>query len=321
MVERSLEVNGRRGLPPGGLLPEGVAELLRPVGMAVGRRERRLDDRGVDVLARRAEPLLDEGGERIVGDDAELHLLGASPERLVGVVEQPVHHAALATEVDVRDLRLRLERRSHQVREVRVDPEHLLELVEDDRHPPAAVRRQLARQVEELLDRRVDVGARVPGREAEPECAVGRVDGHHRQDPEPAEDLRRALPYPEERARDLLVDRLRELRGELLLGRRAHQVDLSDERPVPAHELLGSPPHERRLAVAPGGEHHHVLAVQDVRLELGELPLAVGERLVEREIAEAERVPRSHPVQCSRMRASLYAVLRLADLRVTCYCL
>ena len=64
-------------------------------------------------------------------DHAELHLLRTAPERLVGVVEETVHHAALAAEVDVGDVRLGLEHGAHHARQVGVELEYLLELVED----------------------------------------------------------------------------------------------------------------------------------------------------------------------------------------------
>ena len=59
---------------------------------------------------------------------------------------------------------------------------------------------------------------------------------------------------------------------------------------------LGHPPDERRLAVPPRREDDDVLTVQDVRQQLGDLGLAIGERLVERERAVAEGI-RRHPPQ------------------------
>ena len=97
--------------------------------------------------------------------------------------------AALATQVDVGDVRLGLEHRTHERGEVWVELEDLLELVKDDAAAPVAFRRQLRGELEELLQRRVDVVLRVAGPEAEAERAVHRVDGHHRDDPQAAEDL------------------------------------------------------------------------------------------------------------------------------------
>ncbi len=55
-------------------------------------------------------------------------------------------------------------------------------------------------------------------------------------------------------------------------------------------QLLGDLPDQRRLAVPARREHDDVLAVVRVGEQLGHLCLAVGERLVQRERAEAERV-------------------------------
>ena len=190
----------------------------------------------------------------------------------------------------MRDVGLRLEDRAHQRRQARVEADHLLELVEDERDAAAALGRELRRQLEQPLERRVHVLARVARREAEPERAGVRLDRQHRADAQSAEDLGGAVAHPVERRRHLLVQRLRELRRELLLRRRPHQVDLGDEHLVPADELLRGPPDERRLAVAARREDDDVLAVADVRLELPQLRLAVGEALVEGEVAEVERV-------------------------------
>ena len=64
---------------------------------------------------------------------------------------------------------------------------------------------------------------------------------------------------------------------------------MGDEH-VLGDRLLRDAPHERRLAIAPRGEHDDVLAVQDVGEELLDLGLTVGERLVEGERAVAERI-------------------------------
>ena len=59
-----------------------------------------------------------------------------------------------------------------------------------------------------------------------------------------------------------------------------------------AHELLGRSPDERGLPKPPWGEQDDVLPGEGVRLQLGELVLAVGERFVEGERAEPEWVER-----------------------------
>ncbi len=217
-------------------------------------------------------------------------MLCAAPERLVRVVEELRHQRPPAAEVDVRDVGLRLEDRAHQRRQPRVEPDHLLELVEDERDAAAPFRRELRRQLEQPLQRRVHVLPRMARREAEAERAGVRLDRQHRADAQTAEDLGSAVAHPVERRRHLLVQRLCELRRELLLRRRPHQVDLRDEHLVPTDELLRGPPDEGRLAVAARREDDDVLAVADVRLELAQLRLAVGEALVEGEVAEVERV-------------------------------
>ena len=61
------------------------------------------------------------------------------------------------------DLRLLLEHRPHQRRQLGVEVEDLLELVEDQRGAPSALGGELRRQLEQPLDRRVDVlGGRAP---------------------------------------------------------------------------------------------------------------------------------------------------------------
>jgi hypothetical protein len=137
--------------------------------MTAGGVEHARDDLGLDGAPRCLEALVDERRKRCPIDDAELHLLRASPERLVGVAEELLNHAALAAEVHVGNLRLRLEDRTHQPRQVRVQVEDLLELVEHERRPPASLRRQLRGKLQKLLERRVDVRLRVSGREAEAE--------------------------------------------------------------------------------------------------------------------------------------------------------
>src|SRR5437868_4033109 len=92
-------------------LPDGVTQLLRPVRVAAGDSEDRIRESLVDALARRLEPLLDEPAKLGSRNRAEPHLPSAAPEGLVHVVEEGLHHAPLAPEVDVRDVRLRSEER------------------------------------------------------------------------------------------------------------------------------------------------------------------------------------------------------------------
>ena len=78
----------------------------------------------------------------------ELHLAGTPPERLVLVVEDPLHHVPLAAEVEMRDLGLLLEHRAHELRQPAVDVDDLLEFVEDERDPATAIRGNLAGKLE-----------------------------------------------------------------------------------------------------------------------------------------------------------------------------
>ena len=243
----------------------------------------------VDVLPGCAEARRDVLAKELGRNDTQLKLLRAPPERLVGVVEDALHHVALAAEVQVRDFRLLLEDRAHELRQVGVDVDDLLELVEDHAHPPVPVGPELAGELEEALERRVDVVGPLAGLEPERERAVGRVEGDSGRDSEPAEDARRLLAGAVDDGRDVLVDRLRELLGELLLGRRRHQVDLGDEHAV-RDQPLADPPDERGLSVAPRGEDHDVLSALSVRHQLGDLACAIGERVVERECPVAKRV-------------------------------
>src|SRR5581483_12184035 len=111
----------------------------------------------------------------------------------VPVVEDALEQVPLAAEVDVAHLRLCLEDGAHQVRELLVDREDLLELVEDDHDAALALGRELAEQLEQALDRVVDVAAAPARMEGEPQRAVARVDLDRRPDAEPAEELRRPL--------------------------------------------------------------------------------------------------------------------------------
>ena len=72
----------------------------------------------------------------------------------------------------MRDLGLLLEDGPHQLREIGVDVDNLLELVEDEDDLALALGGQLAGQLEQALDRRVDVLLRVARVEAE--LGVGR---------------------------------------------------------------------------------------------------------------------------------------------------
>ena len=224
-------------------------------------------------------------------DHAQLDLLRAAPERLVLVVEDPLHHVALAAEVDVRDLGLLLEHRAHQLRQRRVDVDDLLELVEDERHPPVALGGELgraARAAARASRRCPRAGARAPKlKPNEPSSGLTVTVGWIRSPRNGASAASRRARSPRRRSRRSSG----ELLGQLLLGRGGHQVDLGDQHSLRA-ELLDRPPDQRRLAVAAGGEDDDVLAVAGVGDELGDLVLAVRERLVERQRAEAEGVRR-----------------------------
>ena len=180
---------------------------------------------------------------------------------------------------------------------------HLLELVEDEHHAAAAVGRELRRQLEQALERLVQVLGATRRAERERRRSVERVDRHDRDDAEAGEDPK-AVPRPDERRGDVVVDRPREPRGELLLRRGLHQVDLGDQD-VLGHQLLRDPPQERGLAVAARGDERDVLAVLEVAAELAHLVLAVGERLVEREVAEREGV--RHGRSVTQVRVVVYA--------------
>src|SRR6185295_9393567 len=133
------------------LLQEEVAELLRGVRVPARDREDLRDDGRVDPAAGVGEAPLDEVAERPGRDRAELELLGAAPERLVLVVEDPLHHVALAAEVEVRDLGLLLQDGPQQLRELRVELDDLLELVEDQERGPLALGGDLRDELEQAL--------------------------------------------------------------------------------------------------------------------------------------------------------------------------
>src|SRR5581483_9245505 len=166
----------------------------------------------------------------------------------------------------------------------------LLELVEDEGHTPSALCGELGRELEQSLERGIDVRRRETGAEPEPNTTVLGVDRDGRTDSQSPEDVGRALARPHQRRRDLVVDRLGQPRREQLLRRGPHQVDLRDERLAAGDELAARPPHEGALAVPTWGEHHDVLAVPNVGGQLTELELSVREHLVERQIAEIEGI-------------------------------
>ena len=86
-------------------------------------------------------------------------------------------------------LGLRLEDGAHQVRETLVERQDLLELVEDHHDAPLPLGRQLPEQLEQTLDRLVDVLAPAPRLEAEPQAPVRRIDLHRRLHAEAAEEV------------------------------------------------------------------------------------------------------------------------------------
>ena len=296
----SLVLLGSDGSALGRLLPEEVAELLRRVGMPMSCVQHPLDRVWLDRAARLRELRLDEAAEERRRDDAELHLLGTAPERLVLVGEDALEHVPLAAQVDVSDLGLPLEDRAHELREMAVDVHDLLELVEDECDLPLTLGCKQAGELEEPLERRVHVLDVPAACEAEAERARLGVDRDNRRDPESSEHTQSLLRAEEPRG-DVVVDRLGELLGELLLRRRRHQVDLRDED-TRLPEPLRRAPNERRLAVASRSEDDDVLPVADVGEELVELGLPVGERVVEGERAVAERIRCHVAVESSSLR-------------------
>ena len=140
------------------------------------------------------------------------------------------------------DVGLQLEDGAHETWEVGIDVDDLLELVEDERDLPSALRGELARQLEEPLERRVEVLWLSPRVEGEAELARVRVDRHDRGDPKPREDAQ-PLACAKQRRGEVVVDRLGELLREPFGGRRRHQVDVRDEH-VLLDGLLRHAPHE-----------------------------------------------------------------------------
>ena len=207
------------------------------------------------------------------------------------VVEDRREHVAPAAQVDVADLALGLEDRPHDVRERVVDADDLLELVEDEHDAPPALRRDLRRELEQPLDRRVDVRRPADRLEREPDAAVAGVELDRRPHAEAADDRARPLEQALDGREEVVDDRLRETRSEPHLRRRPHQVAVRDEHLVGEH-LLHRAEDERRLPVAAGREHDDVLPVAHVRRQRRDLRVPVRERVVLRERAERERVGR-----------------------------
>ena len=173
---RLLDVGDRGPAPAADELPREVRQLLGRVRVSVRRGQEPLERLVVDPLPGGAEALADEECELLRLNHPDLELLRAAPERLVAVAEDSLQQVALAAEVHVADLRLRLEDRAHQVREPPVEREDLLELVEDDRDASLALCGELADELEQSLDRVVDVGSPPTRLEREPQGAVARVD-------------------------------------------------------------------------------------------------------------------------------------------------
>src|SRR5581483_10271135 len=167
------------------------------------------------------------------------------------------------------------------------------------RHALPARCRELRRQLEESLERGVDVRTLVAGAKGEAQVSRLRVDGHHRRDPQAGDDVRHALADSEERFRDLVVDRFCERSCQLLLRRGQHEVHLGHEDLAPSDETLRCAPDERRLAVSARREDDDVLAVSHVGRQLCELPLAIGEPGVQGDVAEVEGVAVAG--HCSRL--------------------
>ena len=186
------------------------------------------------------EPCAHERPELVLVDPAELDLLRAPPEGLVPVVEDRREHVAPAPQVDVADLALGLEDRPHDVRERVVDADDLLELVEDEHDTPVALRRDLGRELQQSLDRRVDVRRAADRLEREPDAAVTGVELDRRPHAEAADDGARALEEALHGGEEVVDDRLRETGGEPHLRRRPHQVAVRDE-----HLVGGAPPASR----------------------------------------------------------------------------
>ena len=166
----------------------------------------------------------------------------------------------------------------------------LLELVDDQRHA-APARRRPARPAARAVaraSRRCRRGARPSSNEK----ATSRpgVDGDRRLRPAGRE----TAPGPA-RARARAARRCSRRSS---AASRSASLSLSASSsgrprrraPAPSASSLTRAPDQRGLSVAARGEDHDVLAVADVGDQLGELAVAVGERLIERQRAEAKRV-------------------------------
>src|ERR1700733_54980 len=187
-----------RGGAGGCFLPEEVAQLLGRVWVAVGRLEDGCDGGRCDRLTRPLELPLDVLTERLWIDRTELDLLRATPERLVLVTENVLHHLALATEVDMCDLWLLLEHGAHQAWEVRIDVDDLLKLVQYQHDGALALAGELPRQLEQPLQCCVDVLFAPARIEAEAQRAILWIDRDGGRDPQALEDAQ-SLLGPEER--------------------------------------------------------------------------------------------------------------------------
>ncbi len=172
----------------GGVLPEEVAQLLGGVWMSMCYVEDDVDGRRGYLLARVFELSLYVLGEGLRLDHVELDLLGAAPEWLVLVVKDALHHVALAPEVEVRHLGLLLKDGAHQAREVCVDVNDLLELIQDQHDLAFALAGQLTWQFQQPLQRGVDVRRSLTGVEAEAQRAVLWIDGDRGTDAQALKD-------------------------------------------------------------------------------------------------------------------------------------
>src|SRR5207248_509238 len=295
LLARRLDVRRVRDESLRQSLPDLVRELLCRVRMPPGRLEETGQRVVVDPLVGGGEALADEGRELRRRDRPQLERLGAAPERLVLVVEDPVEYVPLAAEIDVPYVRLGLEYRTEELRVMRVELDDLLELVEDHDHAALPLLGEPPEQLEKRLDGLVDVGLSPRAPEAERERRVVRIELHRRPDPQVSEESRRAFERLPRRRVDVAVNGFRQRGREALLRRDPQQIAVADEDPV-RDRLLGGRQDERRLAVAPWRVDENVLAVAHGGAELRELVLAVGEGLVEREGSELERVVMFHCV-------------------------
>jgi hypothetical protein len=248
--------------------------------MAIGAGEDVGYDRILHFPAAVFKALDDEGGERFDRDHPQLHRLGAAPERLVGVVEDALHDVVLAAEVHVGDLRLALENRAQELGQGGIDIDDLLELVDDEGDTAAPGAAELGGKLQQPFQGGIDLGGPLGDAEAEGEAAIVGIDVDRRLNLQATKRRKRLLSNPLQRRGDLLVDRPRQGRGEALLGRGGHQVDLGDQHPLP-RQGIGGAPDQGGLAAAARGEDDDVLAVADVTGQLGKLAFSIGEGIVE----------------------------------------